>query len=65
MNDPLWRTRDGRIMFIWQMSDSHLAHAIALIRRSHGWRREYLDRLVLEQHVRALGLTTRRNSYRV
>jgi hypothetical protein len=56
MMDTLWRTRDGQLVLVSQMSDSHLHHSIAMILRSKkGWRREYLDRLLLEVTIRSLG----------
>jgi hypothetical protein len=55
MRDRLWKCRDGRVLRVSQMSDSHLANAIRLILRSNGWRRDYLPRLLLEVEIRAMG----------
>lgn len=30
-----WRTHDGRRMLVTEMTDSHLANAISMIRRGH------------------------------
>lgn len=55
MYDPIWICRDGRRIKVGQMTDSHLANAIAKIERSRtGWRREWLGRLKLEQVIRSL-----------
>jgi len=56
VRDRVWRCRDGRRLLVSEMSDSHLVNAINLIRRSRGWRRQYLDRLRLEIEIRQLGL---------
>lgn len=53
MQDTIWVTKDGRRIPVRQMTDSHLTNAIRLIIRSGGsWRREYLDRLLLELQIR-------------
>ena len=54
MLEVIWETRDGRRVPVSKMSDSHLANAINLILRKQTWRREYLDRLLLETEIRAL-----------
>lgn len=54
MQDTIWICRDGRKVLVSQMSDRHLDNAIALVLRSSGWRREYLDRLELELTIRAI-----------
>jgi hypothetical protein len=59
MRDTVWTCRDGTTVLVSQMSDRHLHNAIALILRSHGWRREYLERLLLEVDIRKLQGTWR------
>lgn len=60
MENKVWLCKDGRFIAISEMTDRHLANTIALIQRNNGWRRDYLERLLLEQQIRAMGLTTRR-----
>ena len=61
MYDPVWTCRDGRRVRIGEMTDSHLANCIAKIQRSpRGWRRWWLDRLLLEQQIRSMGLSSMR-----
>jgi hypothetical protein len=62
MENRMWLAKDGRWIAISEMTDSHLANAIALIQRSGNWRREQLDRLLLEQQIRSLGLSSGRAS---
>jgi hypothetical protein len=55
MKDTIWRTRDGRFIAVRQMETSHILNCIAKITRSkRGWRREYLDRLLLELSIREM-----------
>lgn len=61
MNDPIWQCADGRQLHVGEMTDSHLQNCINKILRSRkGWRRHWLDRLLLEQQIRAMGLSSRR-----
>lgn len=47
-------------MKVHQMEDSHIANAIAKIQRSSkGWRREWLERLQLEQQIRNMGMSSK------
>jgi hypothetical protein len=55
MYDRIWKCRDGRELPVGRMSSRHIVHSIRLIRRT-GWRREFLDRLVLELEMRSQGL---------
>lgn len=59
MRDTLWICRDGTRLLVSQMTDRHLHNAIAMILRRHAWRREYLDRLLLEVDIRKLKGTWR------
>lgn len=60
MNDPLWITADGRMMYAGEMETSHLVNCIMKIKRSRkGWRREYLPRLELELELRNLNIRTK------
>lgn len=52
MHDLIWRTKNGRLIPVSQMTTNHIYNAIALIERSPGWRVEYLDRLRLELEIR-------------
>lgn len=55
MYSPIWITRTGQRLPISQLDDDHLANCIAKIERSRrGWRREYLERLKLEQEIRSI-----------
>lgn len=54
MRDTVWICADGRRILVSQMTDSHLHNAIAKIRRSRGWRKNYLERLELELTIRAV-----------
>lgn len=54
MQDTVWITRDGRRILVSQMEDRHLHNSIALIKRSRGWRKQYLERLELELLIRAI-----------
>jgi hypothetical protein len=56
MQDMLWMCRDGRVLRVSQMTDSHLRNAIRMIEARRTWRREYLSRLYLEIEIRAMGL---------
>jgi len=55
MRDMVWTCRDGRQLLVSEMSDQHLANCVRLIQLT-GWRRRYLDRLLLELDIRRLGL---------
>ncbi len=50
---PVWQCKDGRLIPVNQMTDSHLANCIARIIRLN-WRREWLERLQLEQQIRSM-----------
>jgi hypothetical protein len=53
MQDTVWVTKDGRRIPVRRMERRHLLNCIDKIQRSKkGWRREYLDRLVLELQIR-------------
>lgn len=53
MQDRIWICRDGRQVPVRQMSRQHVLNAIAMIQRSRrGWRREYLERLLLELKIK-------------
>lgn len=55
MQDTVWRCADGRLVLVSHMDDRHLHNCIAKIMRSRkGWRRQYLDRLLLEVTIRAI-----------
>jgi hypothetical protein len=55
MQDTIWTTADGRQVPVSLMTDSHLHNSIAKILRSkRGWRRQYLDRLLLEVTIRSI-----------
>lgn len=54
MQDRLWVTRKGEAILVSQMTTSHIHNAIAMIHRSHNWRREYLDRLEIELVARSI-----------
>jgi hypothetical protein len=57
VKDPLWVCKDGKALRVKEMTDSHLANSIAKIQRSReGWRRKWLDRLLLEKEIRSLGI---------
>jgi len=60
MENKMWLCKDGRLLSISEMSDSHLHNSIELIRRRNGWRMDYLPRMELEQQIRAMGLNSRR-----
>jgi hypothetical protein len=47
MRDTIWRCRDGRLIPVRRMEDRHLHNCIRMILRNKGWRRQYLDRLLL------------------
>lgn len=50
-----WVCRDGRILHVGEMADSHLENAIAMVERSKsGWRMQFLPRLYLERGLRKL-----------
>lgn len=46
--DPLWLTKDGELLFISQMTDSHLQYSIAKILREDNWRKHWMDKLLNE-----------------
>ncbi len=50
---PTWQCKDGRLIPVNQMTDSHLAHCIRLI-ITRNWRTEWLERLQLEQQIRSM-----------
>ncbi len=53
MHDRIWETADGRLVPVSQMETSHIINCIRKIQRSRkGWRKEYLDRLLLEIEIR-------------
>jgi len=54
MLDRVWTCRDGRMIPIRQMTDSHLHNCIRMILRNKRWRRNYLDRLLLEVQIREI-----------
>jgi hypothetical protein len=60
MQDTVWVCRDGRRILVSYMTDSHLHNCMAMILRRRNWRREYIDRLLLEVEIRRIlkgGLT--------
>jgi hypothetical protein len=56
MRDTVWTCRDGRSLLVSEMTDSHLRNAINMILRHRRWRRSYLERLLLEEQIRAMGV---------
>lgn len=53
MQDTVWECADGRKVLVSQMEYSHLLNCISKIQRSKkGWRKEYLERLLLELTIR-------------
>lgn len=64
MRVPIWRCADGRRMLITQMTDSHLANCIAMIKRGHDARGRrvgpktaaLLPALEIVQEIRRQGL---------
>jgi hypothetical protein len=56
MPKPTWKTRDGRVVEIQEMEDSHLVNAIRLIEggRFGKWRRSSLSALKAEQVRRGI-----------
>lgn len=60
MYDPPWLTRDGRLMQIGDMEESHIQNCIYMITERKKWRRGYLARLKLELDIRQLGLRSKR-----
>lgn len=60
MKDRLWRCRDGRVLKISDMTDSHIRNCIQMIQRSgFRWRVRYLDRLEIELIIRSMGARLR------
>ena len=57
MQDTIWRCADGRLIPVRQMTDSHLHNCIRMILSKRSWRREYLDRLLLEVEIRRIERT--------
>lgn len=56
MQDMVWITRDGRRYLVREMETRHIINCVRMIQRSKtGWRREYLDRLLLELAIRDNG----------
>lgn len=54
MFSPIWITAKGEHLSISQMTTSHIINCIRKIQRSRkGWRREYLERLLLELEIRS------------
>jgi hypothetical protein len=52
---PIWRTKDGRLIPVNQMSESHLRNSINLILRSGGrWRGDQLNGLLIELEIRRI-----------
>ena len=62
MYDPLWLTRDGRRMHLWEMSESHIVNCIRMIERNNDWRRKWLPRLNLELDIRRMGMNSGRRA---
>jgi len=61
MLDLIWITKEGERLRISDMETRHINNCVAKILRSkRGWRREYLDRLLLELEIRAASLTSRK-----
>lgn len=54
MYDKVWTTKKGEHIPISKMETSHIVNCINLIRRSKGWRQEYLERLELELFARSI-----------
>ncbi len=52
MFDEKWQCEDGSLISVYQMTDSHVANSIAMIRRSRGWRARWLPRLQAELATR-------------
>jgi hypothetical protein len=62
--DTLWVCADGRQVMVSHMADDHLHNCIAKILRSRTWRRQYLDRLLLEVEIRRItGKAVARGGY--
>jgi hypothetical protein len=56
MRDHIWRTRDGRLIPVRQMTTDHIINCIRLIQERQGlWRRGYLARLQMELNYRNSG----------
>jgi hypothetical protein len=61
MLDGVWTTKDGQQYNVSAMETSHIRNCVAKIERSKtGWRREWLERLLLELEIRAMGKTSKR-----
>lgn len=47
-----WRTRDGSKIHLKDMTTSHIKNSIAMIKRNHGWREDWLEPLNKELEYR-------------
>lgn len=54
MKDPTWLTKEGEVYAPQDMTDSHIAHCVAMIKRGT-WRPQMLPVLRLEQAARRAG----------
>jgi hypothetical protein len=62
--DTLWICADGRQVMVSDMADDHLHNCIDRILSRRNWRRQYLDRLLLEVEIRRItGKAVARGGY--
>jgi hypothetical protein len=48
MDGAQWVCKDGRRMYVFEMTDSHIQHCVNMIARRSGWRRDWYGRLTQE-----------------